>query len=157
MMIPLNRRDGQPFLHAIEERLHPYVKFAILPLFAFANAGVPLDGFAPQTLFEPLPLAIAAGLVIGKPTGILGAVFLASRLRLAQLPENTGWRDMAGAGCLAGIGFTMSLFIGMLAFEDAAHAAAVRFGVIAGSLVSIALGLSILLLPTPESRPALRR
>jgi NhaA family Na+:H+ antiporter len=157
MMIPLNRSDGEPFLHAIEERLHPYVTFAILPLFAFANAGVPLDGFTPGTLFEPLPLAIAAGLAIGKPAGILGAVFLASRLRWAQLPENTEWRDMAGVGCLAGIGFTMSLFIGMLAFEDAAHAAAVRFGVIAGSLVSIALGLAILLLPRPETRAGLRR
>jgi NhaA family Na+:H+ antiporter len=145
MTVPLNRKNGSALIHAIEEGLHPYVKFAILPLFAFANAGVPLDGFSVATLFDPLPLGIAAGLVAGKPLGILLAVGIAVGLGAARLPEETGWRHLAGVGCLAGIGFTMSLFIGMLAFEDAAHAASVRFGVIAGSLVSILAGLAILL------------
>jgi NhaA family Na+:H+ antiporter len=149
MMVPLNRKDGSALIHAIEEGLHPYVKFAILPLFAFANAGVPLDGFSLATLLEPLPLAIGAGLAIGKPLGILLVVGAAVSMGIARLPEDVSWRQIAGVGCLAGIGFTMSLFIGMLAFEDAAHAAGVRFGVIAGSLVSIGLGLGVLFASQP--------
>jgi Na+:H+ antiporter, NhaA family len=144
MTVPLNRKDGSPFIHAIEEGLHPYVKFAILPLFAFANAGVPLDGFSPSALVEPLPLAIGAGLVIGKPVGILLALAALVAFGFARLPDETRWHHLAGVGCLAGIGFTMSLFIGTLAFEDAAHAAGVRVGVISGSLISIALGLAVL-------------
>jgi len=144
MTVPLNRKDGSALIHAVEEGLHPYVKFAILPLFAFANAGVPLDGFSLATLLDPLPLAIGAGLVIGKPIGILLAVMGAVLFGIARLPEEVGWRHIAGVGFLAGIGFTMSLFIGMLAFEDDVHAAGVRFGVIAGSLISILAGSAIL-------------
>jgi NhaA family Na+:H+ antiporter len=148
LTIPLRRSDGTPFIDAIEEALHPYVKFVILPLFAFANAGIPLDGFAFARLAEPVPLGIAAGLVLGKPTGILLAVAGAVALGLARLPEECGWRHMAAAGCLAGIGFTMSLFIGSLAFGEASLATAVRVGVVVGSLVSTVLGLAILMTAT---------
>ena len=145
LLIPLNRKDGSAFIHAIEEGLHPYVKFLILPLFAFANAGIPLNGFSVSSLFQPLPLAIGAGLVIGKPVGILAAVTLARVTGLARLPEGCTTPHMLGVGCLAGIGFTMSLFIGSLAFESAEMAVAVRVGVMAGSLLSTALGLAVLM------------
>ncbi len=151
MTVPLTRRDGRAFLNEIEEGLHPYVKFLILPLFAFANAGIPLEGFALAKLAEPLPLGIAAGLAAGKPIGILLAVAAAVGSGLARLPEGCNWRHMAGAGCLAGIGFTMSLFIGSLAFEGPAEAVAVRAGVIAGSLISTGLGVAILLAASRRS------
>jgi NhaA family Na+:H+ antiporter len=143
-MIPLRRRDGSDFVHELEQALQPYVKYFILPLFAFANAGIPLDGFNPRRLTESLPLGIAAGLALGKPLGILGAIALAVRQGVARLPEGCTWRHMIGVGCLAGIGFTMSLFIGSLAFESHELATSVRVGVIAGSLVSTAVGVLVL-------------
>ncbi len=146
LIVPLRRRDGTPFVHTLEEALHPWVKFLILPLFAFANAGIPLDGFGADQLTQSLPLGIAAGLVIGKPLGILLAIGLAVATGLARLPEQCRWDHMIGVGCLAGIGFTMSLFIGSLAFEGPELATAVRAGVIAGSVVSAVLGIAILLL-----------
>ena len=151
LTVPLKRRDGRAFLSEIEEGLHPYVKFLILPLFAFANAGIPLEGFTLAKLIEPLPLGIAAGLVLGKPIGILAVVAAAVGLGLARLPEGCNWRHMAGVGCLAGIGFTMSLFIGSLAFEGPVEAVAVRAGVIAGSLISTGLGVAILLAASRQS------
>jgi NhaA family Na+:H+ antiporter len=144
MTIPLLRRDGSNFIHALEEGLHPYVKFLILPLFAFANAGIPLAGLSMDSLAAPLPLGIAMGLVAGKPLGIALAVFACVSLGLAKLPERATWPHMIGVGCLAGIGFTMSLFIGTLAFNTSAQIDAVRLGVIAGSVVSTLLGLTIL-------------
>jgi NhaA family Na+:H+ antiporter len=144
--IPLKSADGTPIIAALEEKLHNYVKFLILPLFAFANAGLPLEGLSLASLAAPLPLGIAAGLVVGKPLGILLVVGLAVLARLARLPEGCRFWHMAGVASLAGIGFTMSLFIGSLAFEEAAMANAVRAGVMAGSLVSTVLGLSLLLL-----------
>ena len=144
MTIPLSRTDGSGFIHALEEGLHPYVKFLILPLFAFANAGIPLAGVSLDALTSSLPLGIAAGLLIGKPLGISLAVFACVSLGLAKLPERANWLHMIGVGCLAGIGFTMSLFIGTLAFSTPAQIDAVRLGVIAGSVLSIILGLAIL-------------
>ena len=144
MTIPLSRNDGSGFIHALEEGLHPYVKFLILPLFAFANAGIPLAGVSLDALTSSLPLGIAAGLLIGKPLGISLAVFACVSLGLAKLPERANWLHMIGVGCLAGIGFTMSLFIGTLAFNTPAQIDAVRLGVIAGSVLSIILGLAIL-------------
>ena len=143
-MIPMSRQDGTPMLHAIEDALHPYVKFFILPLFAFANAGIPLDGFGFSKLLEPLPFGIAAGLVVGKPLGILAATGLATKSGFAKLPEGCNWVHMAGVGCLAGIGFTMSLFIGGLAFEATELQTAVRVGVVAASVVATLLGVAIL-------------
>ncbi len=126
MTIPLLRRDGSDFIHALEEGLHPYVKFLILPLFAFANAGIPLAGLSLDSLTCSLPLGIAAGLVLGKPLGIVLAVIACVSLGLAKLPERATWTHMVGVGCLAGIGFTMSLFIGTLAFDTPAQIDAVR-------------------------------
>jgi NhaA family Na+:H+ antiporter len=146
LMIPLRRKDGTPFISALEEGLHPYVTFLILPLFAFANAGLPLDGFSAAKMGETLPLGIAAGLVVGKPLGILLAAVLAVLTGVAKLPERCNWLHIAGVGCLAGIGFTMSLFIGGLAFETPDMMAAVRVGVIAGSVVSTVLGIAVLML-----------
>ncbi|MGH6855577.1 MAG: Na+/H+ antiporter NhaA [Aestuariivirga sp.] len=145
MMIPLNRADGSSFIYATEQALHPYVKFLVLPLFAFANAGIPLDGFSAAKLVEAVPLGIAVGLAVGKPLGILATVIAAVHLGLARLPENCGWRQITAAGCLAGIGFTMSLFIGTLAFDTPALAISVRAGVITGSVISTILGMAILL------------
>ena len=153
MTIPLLRRDGTSFIHALEEGLHPYVKFLILPLFAFTNAGIPLAGLSIDSLTSPLPLGIAAGLVLGKPIGILLAAIACVVLGLAKLPEQATWAHMIGVGCLAGIGFTMSLFIGTLAFDGPTQIDAVRVGVIAGSIVSTLLGLIILWLGSRKSTP----
>jgi NhaA family Na+:H+ antiporter len=153
MTIPLLRRDGSNFIHALEEGLHPYVKFLILPLFAFANAGIPLAGLSMDSLTSSLPLGIAAGLVLGKPLGILLAVTACVSLGFAKLPERATWTHVIGVGCLAGIGFTMSLFIGTLAFESPTQIDAVRVGVIAGSIVSTLLGLMILWLGSRKSTP----
>jgi NhaA family Na+:H+ antiporter len=142
--IPLSRPNGTSLIHDLEEGLHPYVKFLILPLFAFANAGISFEGMTASKLLEPLALGIAAGLVVGKPVGIMLAVILAVRLRMAQLPANSTWADILGVSFLAGIGFTMSLFIGMLAFESPVEIAEVRIGVMVGSLISTALGLAVL-------------
>ena len=153
LTIPLLRNDGSNFIHALEEGLHPYVKFLILPLFAFANAGVPLAGLSIEALMAPLPLGIAMGLVAGKPLGIALAVFACVSLGLAKLPEQATWPQMIGVGCLAGIGFTMSLFIGTLAFNTSAQIDAVRLGVIAGSVISTVLGLAILWLGSRKTTP----
>ena len=153
MTIPLLRRDGSNFIHALEEGLHPYVKFLIMPLFAFANAGIPLGGLSMDSIMAAIPLGIAAGLVLGKPIGILLAIRACLTLGIARLPARATWTQVVGVGCLAGIGFTMSLFIGTLAFHLPDQINAVRIGVIAGSLVSTMLGLTILWLGsrTPAS------
>jgi NhaA family Na+:H+ antiporter len=151
MTIPLLREDGSNFIHALEEGLHPYVKFLILPLFAFANAGIPFTGLSMDLLTSPLPLGIAAGLVLGKPIGILLAVIACVSMGFAKLSERATWTQMIGVGCLAGIGFTMSLFIGTLAFDTPAKIDAVRVGVFAGSIISMLLGLAILWLGSRKS------
>jgi len=157
--IPLTVPEGEKSpLVEMEHGLHPWVSFFILPLFAFANAGVPLTGLTLADLFEPVPLGIAAGLVLGKPIGILGLAYLAVRFNLASLPQDVTWKQVWGVSHLAGIGFTMSLFIGTLAFSDAALQAGVRIGVLGGSAVSILLGMVILGLAirgrTAEEKPA---
>ena len=144
LLIPLKRKDGSSPLHDLEHALHPYVKFAILPLFAFANAGLPLDGFSVANLGADVPLGIIAGLTLGKPVGIMLAVVLMVATGLARLPQGVNWRYMLGVSCLAGIGFTMSLFIGSLAFAESELGAQVRVGVVAGSLLSILLGFLIM-------------
>ncbi len=142
--IPLERRDGRKLLEALEDALHPYVTWLILPLFAFANAGVSLKGITAASFLAPLPLAIAAGLLIGKPLGILAAAWGAVRSGLARLPEGLNWMHLTGVAALAGIGFTMSLFIGTLAFAADEHSAGVRIGVIAGSILSALVGYGVL-------------
>jgi Na+:H+ antiporter, NhaA family len=128
----------------LEHAVHPYVKFLILPLFAFANAGLPLSGFSLETLTQNIPAGIIMGLVVGKPLGVMLAVFALVGLGFAKLPSQASWRYMLGVSFLAGIGFTMSLFIGSLAFTSPALEAQVRVGVVAGSLLSIVLGLAVM-------------
>ncbi len=135
---------GPSPLHDTIHTLHPWVAFGVLPVFAFANAGVPLDGVTLESLAAPVPLGIALGLILGKPIGILGASAFAVRLGVAQLPSDLNWRLIAGAALLCGIGFTMSLFIGSLAFADPARIAEIKLGVLVGSVVSGLLGYSLL-------------
>ncbi len=144
LLIPLRRKDLSSPVHELEHGIHTYVKFAILPLFAFANAGLPLDGFSLANLSQQVPLGIIAGLAIGKPVGIMAAVVLLIATGLAKLPAGVNWRYMIGVSCMAGIGFTMSLFIGSLAFKEANMDAQVRVGVVAGSLISMILGFTIM-------------
>ncbi len=137
-------------LHRLERLLNPWVAFAIVPLFGFANAGVSFEGLSPAILLAPLPLAILAGLFVGKQLGIFASIWLAVRARLA--PQPASWPQLYGMSLLAGIGFTMSLFIGGLAFGDPALVDQVKIGVLAGSLLSALAGFAVLRLTAP-SRP----
>ncbi len=134
--------DHSP-LKQLEQALHPWVVFGILPAFAFANAGVSLSGLTVSSPFEPIPLGIIAGLFIGKQAGVFGFAWAAVRLGWCRLPSGVGWLHLYGVALLTGIGFTMSLFIGSLAFADRVHAD-LRIGVIGGSLLSAALGYGVL-------------
>jgi NhaA family Na+:H+ antiporter len=150
-----NHEDGP--VAVLEESLHPWVTYLILPAFAFANAGVSLAGVSLAKLSEPVPLGIAAGLFVGKPIGIFGSTWLAIRLGLALRPPATSWLELLGVAWLGGIGFTMSLFIGVLAFPDPAFATDIRVGVLGGSLLSAIAGymaLSSALSRRPISEPA---
>jgi NhaA family Na+:H+ antiporter len=151
LAIPIRARDGGSPLRDLEHMLHPWVAFLVTPLFGFANAGVSLTGIRFASLFENIAFGIAAGLFIGKQIGVLLSVFICVKLRLARLPEGTGWLAIYGASLLAGIGFTMSLFIGTLAFPTPGKAAALRLGVIDGSLLSAALGFAWLWARLPRA------
>jgi Na+:H+ antiporter, NhaA family len=150
--IPLvDRRAGQEAsqyadgpVERLKHNLEPWVNFGVLPIFAFANAGVAVTNVGVSTLLSPIPLGIALGLFVGKQAGVFGASWLAVRLGWARLPEGVSWRAIHGAAVLAGIGFTMSLFVGSLAFNDVTQAAHVRLGVIAGSLASAVFGYVLL-------------
>ena len=132
-------------LHRLEHALSPWVAFGIVPLFAFANAGVSLLGVSMATLGDPLVLGVAGGLFLGKQIGIVGGIALAERLGIARRPRGVRWGQLYGVALLAGIGFTMSLFIGALAFPGApAMQDAVKIGVLAGSLLSAVAGFLIL-------------
>jgi NhaA family Na+:H+ antiporter len=146
LTIPLHSfKKNQPsLLKKIEHQLHPWVAYAILPLFAFANAGLSFTGLHWQTLFHPLPLGIIAGLFLGKQCGILGASWLAVKARWSKLPYQANWHHIYGTALLCGIGFTMSLFIANLAFSDSASSSLVRLGVLTGSALSGILGYLVL-------------
>ncbi len=146
MAIPLKGSEGGSAspLKSLEHNLAPWVTFAVLPLFAFANAGVSLAGLAWADLAAPLTLGIALGLFLGKQAGVFAFSALAIKLGLAALPEGVNWRQLYGVAVLAGIGFTMSLFIGTLAFDDPALGDQVRLGVLAGSIASAVLGYGVL-------------
>jgi NhaA family Na+:H+ antiporter len=147
---PAGRTSGEATLiEQLEEALHPWVAFAILPLFAFANAGVSLQGVSLAKLAEPVPLGIALGLFLGKPLGIFAATWLAVVARLAPRLQGASWAQVLGVGMLGGIGFTMSLFIGMLAFSEPTHAAQLRLGVLSGSLLSALAGFAVLRFSAP--------
>ena len=129
--------------------LHPWVAFVIMPLFALANAGVE---FRAADVLSPVALTVILGLVVGKPVGILLLSWLSLKSGIARMPEGVRWRHIAGGGFLAGIGFTMALFIAGLAFADEALLRSAKTGVLLGSAVSAIIGV-LLLLPTPgESR-----
>ncbi len=149
--IPLKDKWGKSPLHSLENGLAPYVLFLIVPIFAFANAGVVLTGLSLADLAAPLPLGIALGLVLGKQIGVFGVTWLMVKLRLAQPPAGANWAQIYGVACLAGIGFTMSLFIGSLSFSDPELMNHVRLGVLLGSLVSGVLGFAALRLSTPSA------
>jgi NhaA family Na+:H+ antiporter len=153
--IPLKGRGQEQtsLLERVEESLHPWVAFAVLPLFAFANAGIALQGLSPASLLEPVSLGIAAGLFPGKAIGILGAAWLVVSLGLAQKPAGVSWAQLRGLAVLGGIGFTMSLFIGTLAFPDPAHAVQLRLGVLTGSLMSAVVGYLLLAASSPAAEP----
>lgn len=160
LFIPLNtlNDEGKSPLKKVEHGLAPWVAFGIMPIFAFANAGVSLQGLTFDDLFAGVPLGIAAGLFIGKQVGIMGFVWASVRLGIARLPDGVTWMQIYGVSLLAGIGFTMSLFIGTLAFTDSDLAAAVRIGVLAGSLLSALAGVIVLraALPVPTTEPTTR-
>jgi NhaA family Na+:H+ antiporter len=134
LLIPTGDADDSPLRH-LEHMLHPWVSFAIMPIFAFANAGVSFAEASMADLVAPLPLGIALGLIVGKQVGVFAACWAAVRLGLCRLPHGVSWAALYGVSLLTGIGFTMSLFIGSLAFEDPAHAVGVRLGVFLGSIL----------------------
>lgn len=158
LCIPLRAVDSHghsPARH-LEHTLHPWVAFGILPLFAFANAGVPFEGLSVRDLLAPVPLGIMIGLFVGKQVGVFLATWLTVTLGLAKRPAGTTWLQIYGASVLCGIGFTMSLFIGTLAFEHGEFnfAAHVRLGVLGGSILSALAGYLILRLLSPPDDSA---
>jgi len=150
LAIPMRAPDGEKAGHSpaqdLEHGLHPWVAFGVLPVFAFCNAGVSLDGVQLATLAEGIPLGIAAGLLLGKAVGVFGSLALMVGSGLAARPAGASWLQCFGVAVLCGIGFTMSLFIGGLAFEglDPAYETRVKLGVLAGSLLSGLAGTAIL-------------
>lgn len=148
--IPMHDKDepGHSPLRELEHDLHSVVAFGVLPLFAFVNAGIDLAGVSFADLLHPVPLGIAAGLFVGKQLGIFGLCFMAIRLGLARMPEGANWGSLYGVSVLCGVGFTMSLFVGSLAFENVALDTRMlfdeRLGIILGSLLSGIVGYGIL-------------
>lgn len=153
LMIPFRCRKGSTMLEDMEHALVPWNSYIVVPIFGFANAGVDLSGLGMDALLDPLPLAIAAGLVVGKQVGIFSAVWAAIKLRIVEKPPGCSWPEIWGVSVLCGIGFTMSLFIGELAFPGSDEAARLlrdeaKIGILTGSLISAILGYTILRLTT---------
>ncbi|MEM9086758.1 MAG: Na+/H+ antiporter NhaA [Pseudomonadota bacterium] len=147
--IPLTKANGEPMLSKLEHGLAPWSSYLIVPIFGFANAGVVFEGMTLQNLVDPLPIAVAGGLVIGKQAGIFTTVLIADKTGFAPRPSNASWAEIWGVCILCGIGFTMSLFIGELAFpafpilkEEA------KIGIIMGSAISAIFGYIVLRLTT---------
>lgn len=153
LAIPLKAKDptASSPLHRAEHGLHIWVAFLILPLFAFANAGVSLSGVSFADLLAPMPLGIALGLFVGKQVGVFSMAWLSVKLGWAKLPTGANWAQVYGIACLTGVGFTMSLFIGTLAFEGDETLNAVRLGVLMGSIASGVLGYVLLRIFCKES------
>jgi NhaA family Na+:H+ antiporter len=137
--------DEDSPLHRLEHGLQKPVAFFIVPIFGFANAGVSFAGASTSVLMEPVTIGVAAGLLLGKLAGVLGVVALMVKTGLAQLPARASWSQMTGVSLLCGIGFTMSLFIGLLAFPDASSQDHVKIGILAGSLASGITGAGVLM------------
>jgi NhaA family Na+:H+ antiporter len=138
----------------LERTLHPFTSFVVVPLFALANAGVPLHGdIISDSLHSSITLGIIVGLLVGKPIGILVASWLAVRTGIARLPHSVTWPQMLGVGILAGVGFTVSLFINELAFSSNDLVDQGKIGILVASVAAGALGLATLLAVTGHSRP----
>ncbi len=149
LYVPQEKRS---LLKQLEHSLHPFVAFIVLPVFAFANAGVALHGASMDILFESVTLGVILGLVIGKPVGIFLFTWLAEKSGLAKLPDGVNYKQVIGVGCLAGIGFTMSLFIGTLGFVGNEHYLMdAKLGIMTGSVISAVLGAVLLIMACPAA------
>jgi NhaA family Na+:H+ antiporter len=163
MTVPLRRSPGRPQpsdspLHNLEHALHPWVAFAIVPIFGFANAGVSFDGVSPSVLHEAVPLGVGLGLLVGKQIGVFASAWAAIRSGLADLPANATSAQCYGVAVLCGIGFTMSLFIGALAFPYSPELVdATKLGVLSGSALSALVGYTILRLARPQARRPIKK
>jgi len=146
--IPHRKKDKDfSLLIKLEHAISPYVAFGIMPLFAFANAGVSLDGLTFGSLLNKVPLGIVLGLFVGKQLGVFVFSYISIKLKIAQMPNNSNWLNFYGVGILTGIGFTMSLFVGNLAFiENIQYMDGVKIGVLSGSLLSTVFGYLLLLI-----------
>ncbi len=153
MTIPHRKKEKDfSLLVKIEHAISPYVAFGIMPLFAFANAGVSLEGLSFSSLLNKVPLGIVLGLFVGKQLGVFVFSYVSIKLKIAQMPGNSSWYNFYGVGILTGIGFTMSLFVGNLAFIDnTQYMDGVKIGVLTGSLLSTLAGYFLILL-TPDKR-----
>ena len=151
MTIPHRKKEKDfSLLIKVEHSISPYVAFGIMPLFAFANAGVSLDGLTFSSLLNKVPLGIVLGLFLGKQLGVFVFSYISIKLKIAQMPNNSNWFNFYGVGVLTGIGFTMSLFVGNLAFVDnMQYMDGVKIGVLTGSLLSTLVGYFLILL-TPN-------
>ncbi|WP_379554414.1 Na+/H+ antiporter NhaA [Qipengyuania sp. DGS5-3] len=152
LTIPMQRRDGNSMLERLEHGLAPWSAYLVVPVFGFANAGVSFEGMTINNLLDPLPVAIAAGLVVGKQVGIFSAIFIAEKSGFAERPENASWQEIWGITILCGIGFTMSLFIGLLAFEGNQFLIdEAKIGILTGSAISAVMGYLVLRFSTEHS------
>ena len=151
-VIPHRKKENDfSLLIKIEHKISPYVAFGIMPLFALANAGVSLNGVNFNSLLSPVPLGILLGLFVGKQIGVFLFSIVSIKLKIAQMPNNSNWVSFYGVGILTGIGFTMSLFIGNLAFADSTqYMDGVKIGVLAGSLLSTLVGYFLLLMTSKK-------
>jgi NhaA family Na+:H+ antiporter len=148
LTIPLGRDEAHSPLKRLEHAIHPWVMFGVVPLFGFVSAGVAIGDVS---LVQPLPLAIVVGLFVGKQAGVFGAMWIADRTGIAPRPPHVGWAELYGASVLCGIGFTMSLFIGALAFPThPAEVEAAKLGTLVGSLVSALAGFAVLRMVGPS-------
>lgn len=157
LCIPLRTRNAEssPLL-ALEHALHPWVAYAILPIFAFANAGVSLAGMTVDSFIHPVPMGITVGLLLGKTVGVFGLTWVAVKLRLAALPAGAGWGQILGVAILCGIGFTMSLFVGSLAFAPGSseYAGMDRMGILTGSFFAAVIGYAVTAMASRKTRVA---
>ena len=144
--IPLRTKNAEPSpLLTLEHALHPWVAYGILPLFAFANAGLSLSGVTAESFTHNVPMGIAIGLLLGKAIGVYGLTWLAVKIGIAALPQGANWGQVLGVAILCGIGFTMSLFVGSLAFEPGVsdYAGMDRMGILTGSILAALIGYAV--------------
>jgi len=151
--VPLSSHEGKSLLLQTEHALKPWVSYAIVPIFAFANAGVPLTGMSPASLLSPIPLGIILGLFVGKQLGVFAAMFGAIKAQVAARPTGASMIQVYGASALTGVGFTMSLFIGTLAFEEESLMMQIRLAILIASALSGILAMALLLIASRRKSP----